>query len=179
MPYIKPNKSSVRYEVEVTPTKSQSGYAAVLFIGEDIPDVYDYGFKYYDDDDNLISDLSKYKYCHAPNLYSVKYDELVVPEPNNDTPVTALGTNYISDLTKSISDLQRQVDDMQTYTETKPVYIDDEEVIFEVDEVGAVTAQLTVNGIVTPCQFLVDGNYIVVTFDKLEEVGEVTIFVVK
>lgn len=178
MPYIKPNEEpNVRYHVTVMPAKTQKGYPAVRFIGEKVPDTYEGGFKYYDDNDDLILDLTLYNDYYSPNVYSTKVDEPVMPKPNN-TPTGYTTPGGGSTLAGVVNQLKAQVASMETYTETKKVYIEDTEVVFDMPKDGAVSAQLKVNDTILPCEFIVDNGKIVVTFEELEELGEVTIFIV-
>jgi len=178
MSYIKPNGSEDRYEVTLTPTMTQSGYSAIRFLGEEVPNNYTDGFKYYNDNDEEISDLSEYKFNFCQNVYSEVEDEIIEPKPNNESPN---GSNVNSGIAvaSAISDLRRKVNAMETYTESKNVYIDDTECVFEVEKSGSVSAQLSVNGVVTPCSYTVDGNRITVTFEPLEDLGVVTIFILQ
>lgn len=188
MPYIKPNEDpKVRYRVTVMPTTTQHGFKAVRFIGDDVPDTYQGGFKYYDDNDDLILDLTIYNDYYSPNVYSTKVDEPEIPKPNN-TPSGGGTTGGVSSvLAKTVQELKAQVASMETYTETKPVFIHDTEVIFDTDKTGAISANLTVGDTVVPCDYTVESvwadnnrytNRITVTFEELEEVGEVTLYIV-
>ena len=178
MPYIKSLEDDIRYNATLCPVYTQNGYKAMRFIGDSIPDTYTQGFKYYNDNGNVISDLSNYKYYYSPNVYAVSEDQIVNPKPNNTPSGGSTPAGGVA-LAQAVAKLREQVESMETYTETKSVYIDDTECTFNVDKTGAVQAQLTVNGVITPCQYSVNKNTITVTFDPLEEVGEVTIFIVQ
>ena len=86
MSYIKINGDDTHYIVSIMPFTTQHGYNAIRFIGEDIPET-DQGFKLYDDNDNIISDFSDYKYIYRKNEYSVEHDEIVYPK-GSDQPLS-------------------------------------------------------------------------------------------
>lgn len=173
MSYIKPNNSEDIYHVKAIPTMTQSGYSAVRFSGEEIPNEYEDGFKYYDDNDELISDFSLYAYYYAQNVYSVMEDEVVIPKPNNTPPNDAyIPVDFTSE---RIAELNKRVNELEPYTETKEVYIDDTEVMFDIPKNGSISAWLEVDGIRTPCEYEVTEDKIRVYFEPLEMVGTVTI----
>lgn len=179
MSYLKPRgEEDTKYNVKLSPTHTQNGFSAMRFIGDEVPDTYTEGFIYYDDEDNVISDLSEYKFSYSPNVYAISDDVHTEPKPNN----TPTGIDVSSDnlaLEYQIEALNQRIDAMETYTETKTAYIGDTEAVFDIEKEGAVSAQLTVDGLIMPCKFFVEGNKITVTFDELEEVGEVTVFIIQ
>lgn len=173
MPYIKPNGSDDTYQVKAIQTMTQSGYKAVRFSGEEIPNEYNKGFKYYNDEDVLISDFSSYIYFYSPNVYSVEEDEVIIPKPNNTPPADAyIPVDFTSE---KIAQLNARVNELEPYTETKEVYIDDTEAIFDIPKNGSISAWLEVDGIRTPCEYEVIENKIRVYFEPLEMVGTVTL----
>lgn len=187
MSYLKPNGYDIRYNVTLSRTYTQHKYDAIRFIGDEVPNDYTDGFIYYDDNDRVICDLSSYKYFYSQNIYAVSEDEITYPKPNN-TPSGGGTTGGISSaLVGMVQELKTQVSEMETYAETKKVYIHDTQVVFETDKKGAISTQLKVNNIVTPCVYSVEPiwtadnqytNRITVTFEELEDVGEVTLFII-
>jgi len=175
MPYIKPNGEDIKYEVTVSSTITQGGIKAILFVGEDVPNTYTDGFKYYKDNGSLISDLSQYKYNFKQNVYSVEEDTEYIPKPNNTPSVGGYGDGGV--LTGLVEKLRQQVAEMETYSETKTVYIRDTECVFDMPKKGIVSAILEVNGVQIPCNYEVCQNQVHVTFEPLEEVGTVTLFI--
>ena len=177
MSYLKAMEDGATYDVtSIIPTMTQKGFQAIRFVGEKVPETYTKGFMFFDDEDNLISDLSDYNDFYTENVYSVRKDVPVDPKPNNTSNSSAVGGG--SSIAYELMDLRKKVEEMETYTETKKVYIHDTSVQFEVEKMGAVQAKLTVNDLTIPCSYSVDGNVITVTFEELEEVGEVTIYVI-
>lgn len=174
MSYIKPTKDTIRYNISsVMPTKTQLGFDAVRFIGDPIPNIYNEGFLYFDDDDNLIGDYTLFNDYYTPNVYSVRKDEPATPKPNNTAPaVSNIGLDTTQD---QINALNQRVDSITPYVETKNVYINDTECVFDVVKMGAISAQLEVENVITPCDFIVDNGTVTVTFDALERPGVVTL----
>ena len=179
MSYIKPNGSDDRYDVTgIIPTKTQHGYDAVVFLGDDLPDDLHAGFKYYDDNDNLISDLSKFNDYYTHNVYSVKKDTIVQPKPNN-TPsgISNYGGDSSAAIMEQIASLNEQIEEMQPYTASKPVYIEEYECFFDKVRDGAISASLVSDGVEKECQYEVIDDKIRVFFEPLIEVGTVTIII--
>ena len=175
--YIKPNDDDITFEVtSVIPTMTQRGFDAIKIIGEAIPNTYTKGFMLFDDEDKLISDYSEYNDFYTQNIYAVRKDAPIAPKPNNTPSGSPMAPG--GSIAYEVNELRRKVAEMETYTETKKVYIHDTSVQFEVEKMGAVQAKLTVNDLTIPCSYSVDGNVITVTFEELEEVGEVTIYVI-
>ena len=176
MPYLRSNEDGSTYKISsVMPTMTQKGFPAIMFIGEAVPETQSKGFIYFDDDDILIADYSEYNNFYKPNIFAISKDVPIDPKPNNKSEGSQI---YNSSIISDVMDLKRKVADMETYTETKPVFIHNTQCVFEVEKIGAVSAQLTVGGIITPCQFTVNKNQITVSFEELEEVGEVTIYII-
>ena len=174
MSYIKPNEDNMRYKIlSIMPTRTQRGFEAIRFIGDPIPNIYTNGFLYFDDDDNLISDFTLFNDYYMPNVYSVRKDEPVAPKPNNTAPeVSNIGVDTTQD---QINALNQRVDSITPYVETKNVYINDTECVFDVVKMGAISAQLEVENVIIPCDFIVDNGTVTVTFDALERPGVVTL----
>lgn len=173
MPYIIPNNTTDTYYVTIMPTKTQNGYSAIRFIGEEIPDDCTDGFIYYNDDDVPVSDFSDYTYFYSPNVYSVEEDEIVNPEPNNTSPYTNISTG--SNITEMLIDINSRIDEITPYVESKTVYIDDTECIFEQVKEGSVSTQLKVDDTIKPCDYEISNGEIRVFFEPLESIGTVTI----
>ena len=173
MSYIKPIGSNISYEVSVIPTITQNGYQAIMFIGEDVPDDLRTGFNYYDDDDTLIANYSKYNDFYKHNIYSVKKDIPVDPKPNNTPPAT--GYVVGSEVEAMLIDLNSKVNDLEPYTDSKKAYIDDTEVIFDCDKTGIISAWIIIDGVRTECRYEVTEGKIRVFFEPLEVVSEVFI----
>lgn len=104
MSYIKIHGEETPYTVDIMPFTTQHGYDAVRFIGEEVP-ITDKGFDFYDDNDQLIADLTKYKYFYSDNAYSVEYDEIESPK-GSDAP---LPPSPISRLSSRISKVSQRV----------------------------------------------------------------------
>ena len=88
------NGEDEHYNVKVVPFTTQHGCNAVRFVGDVIPET-DKGFKYYSDNDVLISDLSDYTHLYRENQYSVEADEIEYPAPNN-TPAEPSALSLLS-----------------------------------------------------------------------------------
>lgn len=105
MSYLIINGEEQHYNVKVIPFTTQHGYNAVRFVGDSIPET-DKGFKYYTDNDVLITDLSDYTYLYRDNQYSVEADEIEYPAPNNNTPTEP---SVLSLLSAKVSQLESVV----------------------------------------------------------------------
>ena len=131
MSYLKINGEKTKYKVSIQPFTSQHGRNAVRFVGESVPET-DKGFKYYSDDDTLISDLSEYTHLYNPNEYTTKEDNIEYPAPNNkDNPSP-------NSIVERLNLMSQQIADITPYTETKIAYIDETEIIFTSDKEGKV-----------------------------------------
>lgn len=104
MSYVKIHGEEIPYAVDIMPFTTQHGYDAVRFIGEEVP-ITDKGFDFYDDNDQLIADLTKYKYFYSDNSYSVEYDEIESPK-GSDAP---LPPSQYSRLSSRISHISSRV----------------------------------------------------------------------
>ena len=125
MSYIKINGDDVHYNVSISPFTTQHGYSAIRFIGEDIPET-DKGFKLYNDDDEIISDFSDYKYLYRQNEYSTEHDEIIYPK-GSDTP---LPPSAIDKVNSRISRVDSKVNAITPYEETKKAYFGEIEKVF-------------------------------------------------
>ena len=125
MSYIKINGDDVHYNVSISPFTTQHGYSAIRFIGEDISET-DKGFKLYNDDDEIISDFSDYKYLYRPNEYSTEHDEIIYPK-GSDTP---LPPSAIDRVNSRISQVNSKVNAITPYEETKKAFYGEIEKVF-------------------------------------------------
>lgn len=169
MAYVKINGDETHYNVSIMPFTTQHGYKAIRFIGEEIPQT-NMGFKYFDDNDNEISDFSNYIYFYRDNEYSIEEDEIVLPVGNNDP----IPPSYID---VQINRLNSQINAITPYTESKTAYIGDTECIFNLTRIGNVTAWMTSNELQIPCNVEVVENKIIVRFNELEDIATVNISV--
>lgn len=171
--YVKIIGNDEHYNETLESFTTQHGYPAVRFVGDEIPET-DKGFEVYNDNDEELYDLSKYKYIYRQNEYSVEHDEIEQPVGNNDS-IPSSSSSVYDGLNARIDYIASQVADITPYTETRQVYIDDTEVVFTKAKEGSISAWLTVDGIQTPCEYEVTGNTIRVYFEPLEMIGTVTI----
>lgn len=125
MSYIKINGDDVHYNVSISPFTTQHGYGAIRFIGEDIPET-DKGFKLYNDDDEIISDFSDYKYQYRQNEYSTEHDEIVYPK-GTDAP---LPPSAIDRVNSRVSQVDSKVNAITPYEETKKAFYGEIEKVF-------------------------------------------------
>ena len=170
--YVKINGSDERYNVDVVPFSTQHGNDAVKVIG-DMPRTTE-GFKIYDDNDNVYNDLSDYIYLYGEDGYTKVED---TDEPG-DCTFAPIPPSAYDQLSRRISAVSNQVNEITPYTETKKVYIGDSEIIFEnVYKDGNISAFLTIDGEQKPCDISTFENYIRVTFEEAQEVGQLTISV--
>lgn len=173
MSYIKINGDNVHYNVSISPFTTQHGYDAIRFIGEDIPET-DKGFKLYNDDDEIISDFSDYKYLYRPNEYSTEYDEIVYPK-GSDTP---LPPSAIDKVNSRISRVDSKVNAITPYEETKKAFYGEiEKVFYNVPEGNTTIFFDNYDG-----EYKVNRieNRLTVTFaDRLKDMTNVTVVVNK
>ena len=126
MSYIKIIGEDTKYEVSnISTFTSQHGFEAVRFIGEDIPET-DKGFTFYSDDDEVIADLSRYKYIYRQNEYTVEKD-IIVPPKGSDAP---LPPSSFDRLSSRVSQVSSQVNAITPYEETKKAFYDEKEKVF-------------------------------------------------
>lgn len=176
MPYIKANGKEKRYVVTATSTCTQNGYEAVRFIGDEVPETCDDGFRYYSDDNQLIMDLSNYRFYYSPNVFSKRKDRVMDPKPNNKSPMD--GYDGSNTLMSMVVDLNNKVNGLEPYSESKFVYINNTECVFDLPEKeGTISAFLNLKNKQLPCTYEVIRDKIHVYFEKLEETGTVTIII--
>lgn len=120
--YIKINGEETRYNEVLEPFTTQHGYEAVRFKGDAIPET-DKGFRYYDDDDTEIADLTRYKYIYKPNEYSVEHDEIVMPS-GNTKPLPP------NPLDVRLANMSRQISSITPYEQSKVAYYGEIEKVF-------------------------------------------------
>ena len=172
MAYLKINGKKTHYAVTLAAFTSQHGYEAVRFIGEEVPQT-DKGFKYYADDDTEIADLSRFTHYYRPNEYTAEEDIIEAPEGSNEP----IGPSALDVMSRRISQLGSQVSAITPIVCTKHAYIGDTRCEFDAQGLpdGVITASVNAGGIYVP--FILDrtATTIVVTFEELEEVAEVTI----
>lgn len=171
MSYLVINGSDIHYNVRIVPFTTQHGYSAIRFIGESVPET-DKGFKYYSDDDILISDYSDFTHLYRDNQYSVEEDIIEYPAPNN-TPSAP------SSLERRLSAMSQQINAITPYTDSKSAYIDDTECVFNnITKQGTLTVNvIDRNGAEVPFEVLREDNNIIVSFEPLEEVATVSIVI--
>ena len=120
--YIKIIGEEEKYNVTLQPFTTQHGYRGVKFVGEEIPDT-DKGFMAYDDNDEVIGDLSEFTYLYKPNQYSVAEDIIESPS-GNDKPLPP------NPLDVRLSRMSAQINSITPYTETKRGYYGEIEKVF-------------------------------------------------
>lgn len=125
MSYVIINGDTVRYREDIMPFTTQHGVKAVRFTGDSIPTT-DKGFKMYDDNDNLLSDLSEYTYEYRPNEYSIEEDVIENPGPNNQP----LSPSSYDVLSSRINKVSAQVSAITPFEETKKAYYAESEKVF-------------------------------------------------
>ena len=125
MSYIKIIGEDTKYIEEISTFTSQHGFDAVRFIGDPIPET-DQGFKFYSDTDELIVDLSAYKYIYRQNEYTVEKDIIVPPGPNNEP----LPPSSFDRLNSRVNQVSSQVNAITPYEETKKAFYDEKEKAF-------------------------------------------------
>ena len=171
MSYVIINGDETRYNVQAYPFTTQHGIRAMRFEGDEIPET-DMGFKYYFDDDTLISDLSEYIYLYRPNEYSVELDEQILPKWVNEP----LAPSAIDRLNSRVSQLSSQVSAITPYTESKTAYIDDTQVSFNIAKEGNISVfMVDGDGQNVPFTYEQVNGQIVVSFEKRDSLATVTI----
>lgn len=168
MSYLVINGEEQHYNVsKIVPFTTQHGYSALRFVGDSIPET-DKGFKYFSDNDTLISDLSDYTHFYRDNQYSVEEDEIEYPAPNNMP-------SEPSALDRRLSSMSAQISAITPYTESKTAYIDDTECVFDLVKDGVISAYVKTGETQIPCTYEVVENKIIVSFEALEDVATVNI----
>lgn len=125
MPYVVINGETTHYKEDIVPFTTQHGKQAVRFVGDEIPET-NKGFKFYDDNDKLISDLSEYIYIYRQNEYSVEED-VIVPPKGSDAP---LPPSAYSVLNSRINSVDNKVNSITPYEQTKKAYYGEIEKVF-------------------------------------------------
>lgn len=185
MSYIKFINDDTQYPANIMPFTSQHGKKAVRIVSAPL-EINESGFMYYNDNDEIIGDYSDYQYHYEGNSYTVEKDNIVYGS-GSDAPLpksvlydiqsnVAHVTNYVSRVDKNVQEVTKEVVDITPYVETKTAYIDDTEIIFEVDKQGVISVNaVNRNNETVPVTYEKDGNKIIVLFDPLEEVTDITI----
>ena len=122
--YIKINGSDEHYDACVSPFKTQHGNPAVRVIGE-MPETGE-GFKLYNDQDEVFSDFSDYKYIYAPNEYTTVEEEI----EEADISFQPLPPSSYDKLSSRISRVNSQVQKITPYESTKTAYYGENEKVF-------------------------------------------------
>jgi len=125
MSYVVINGDTTHYKEDIVPFTTQHGKQAVNFVGDELPET-DKGFKFYDDDGNLISDLSEYIYIYRQNAYSVEKD-VIVPPKGSDAP---LPPSAYDALNSKVNKVSSQVAAITPYEQTKKAYFGEIEKVF-------------------------------------------------
>ena len=169
--YIKINGSDERYNAYITTFKTQHSNDAIRIIGN-VPQT-NKGFKLYDDNDNLINDLSDYIYPYGDdgNKYSNVEDIII----NGESTFEPIPPSAYDRLNSRVNVINSQVNAITPYTETKTVYIGEKECIFDKVVNGNISAYLEIGGEQMPCDITVGEKYITVTFEEAEDLGLLTI----
>lgn len=152
MPYLKIIGENIKYYVTLKPFTTQHGYKAIYFIGDSIPST-NKGFKYYDDNNKIIADLSDYLFEYQPNKYSTNVDIIELPVGSNDSAFPSV----LDDINLKIQFLNSTINQLIPYTNSKELYIGDTNCIFENIPQGNISI------------FIIDseGNKIESTFEKI------------
>ena len=115
-----------KYQISsLMPFKTQHGYDAIRFIGDEIPSTNE-GFILYNEDDTQIADYSDYTYEYRQNEYSVEED-IIEPGQGSDDP---LPPSVFDNINKQISSLNNRVSNVTPYEETKKAYYGEKEKAF-------------------------------------------------
>lgn len=167
--YVKINGQSKKYEVGLMPCTTQHGKSAIKVIGE-FPETTQ-GFKYYDDNDEVVADYSDYTYIYKPNIFANEEDEYVAPSGGN-IPIQPTAFDRLN---AKVSQLSRNVAQITLFKESKTAYYGEKEKRF----------YGVPSGVVTVFFDKYDGEYTVsrtedvltVSFPALETETNVTIMV--
>ena len=174
MSYVIINGDTKRYTEDLASFTTQHGFEAVRFTGDPIPETDTDGFKFYNDDDELVVDLSGYKYLYRQNEYSAEKDIIVPPGPNNEP----LPPSSFDRLSSRVSQVSNQVNAITPYEETKKAYYGEIEKVFYGVPMGNTsifftnyTGEYTISRV---------NDRLVVTFaERLTDATDVTIMVNK
>lgn len=140
--YVKINGSDEKYyDIQITFFTTDKGNSGIVVIG-DIPHT-DKGFKVYEDDDVLNTDLSTYIYQYGiwENEYT-NVEEVVDYGVDGYEPIPPSPYDRLS---SRISAINNQVNALTPYTETKTVYIGETECVFDKVINGNISAYLEID----------------------------------
>ena len=187
MSYIKFIGENIKHIANIMPFNTQHGISAVRIISEPL-ETNENGFILYDDDDKVIRNYKDYKFHYEGNSYSVEKDEIEYPS-GSDTPLpinaftkieNSIGNLQveIGNMQGKVSELNDDVEDITPYVETKTAYIDDTSLVFTDVKQGTVSiSAIDRDGISVDVSYERDGDKIMVLFDPLEQVTNITISV--
>lgn len=171
--YIKINGSDKKYyDIQITFFTTDKGNSGIVVVG-DIPHT-DKGFKVYEDNGEINTDLSSYIYQYG--IWDNEYTNIEEIVDYGEDVCEPLPLSPYDRLSSRVSTLNNQVNAITPYTETKTVYIGDKNCIFtNIYKQGNISAYFTVDGIQMPCEVINEGNNIIVSFNEAEKIGTVTI----
>lgn len=181
MSYIKFNDSDTRYSGSIMPFRTQHGIPAIkIGTREEIP-IDETGFKVYSENGEVLEDFSEYSNHYEGNSYSTEKDEIEYGK--GVTELTPAGPSALSSVMGTLSNVSAKTDkntlDIQEITpfvETKTAYIDDTEILFESDKQGnIVVTAIDSDGESVNVAYKRDGNEILVYFDPLELITDITL----
>ena len=153
MPYIKIIGDDEHYNDSIDSFVTQHGYQGIRFIGDEIPET-DQGFMMYDDNDEVMADLSRFKYIYKPNEYSEHSDEIEAPLGSYEQlPPSPYDMIY-----RNISRLDGEINELTPYEFSQEAYIEDTECIFDNVPNGKINIKVIGE----------DGNYISYTIEKTD-----------
>lgn len=171
--YVKINNSDKKYyDIQITFFTTDKGNSGIVVVG-DIPHT-DKGFKVYEDNGEINTDLSSYIYQYG--IWDNEYTNIEEIVDYGEDVCEPLPPSPYDRLSSRISVINNQVNIITPYTETKKVYIGDVECVFDnVYKKGNINAYLVIDGEQKPCEITTYENYISVTFEEAENTGTVTI----
>ena len=173
MSYVVINGESEHYNEIISPFTTQHGKAGVKFIGDAIPTT-DKGFMFYDDNDQLLADLSDYIYEYKPNCYSVEEDIIDSPT-GTDAPIPP--SSY-DKLNRKINRVSSQVNSITPFEKTKKAYYGEiEKVFYDIPEGNTTIFFDNYTG-----DYIIERveNRLIVTFpERLKDMTNITIMVNK
>ena len=173
MSYIMINGDTTHYNAtEVVPFTTQHGFEAIRIVGNEIPET-NQGFKFYDDNGKLISDLSSYTNLYRQNEYSVQKD-IIVPPKGTDAPIPP---SPFDQLNTKVNRINSQVINLTPYTDSKRCGIDETECEFDYRP-GNITTWLQMGDNTISADYKVEDNKIIVMFEPLTEVAIVNISII-
>ena len=164
------------YPMKAQVFTTQKGQEAIRIISQEAP-LATNGFKIVNGNGKIISDKSDFKYLYREDEnckeYTIEAEEIF--------PIMAYYTksqskSFYESLLEQVDTINNRINALTPYEETKNVYIGDTEVRFDnIIKKGNITAYLVVNNQPYPCEVVTYEDYIIVTFDELEDIGTVTI----